>query len=227
VRLSEEHYAGCRARTRTTPAYVDDGDGVGTRPFSTRSYPQADVQSAEVVTARLRRSTGEVPAQAETRRRYCRGEHREAGAQWSAALVRALPRPRRHDVHLTDEDITAVLRATPEHYRPLVITLIGLGLRISEACGLRVEDIDFLRRTVHVHQQRRPRGDMGRLKTGSSARDIPADDTVLKAFAEQIRYWPRRDRLIFSSITSSTTSNAPSGSLSRPTRCAPTSARGS
>jgi hypothetical protein len=30
--------------------------------------------------ARLRRSTGEVPPQAETRR-YCRGEHREADAQ--------------------------------------------------------------------------------------------------------------------------------------------------
>jgi integrase len=123
-----------------------------------------------------------------------------------------------------------------------VITLIGLGLRISEAGGLRVEDIDFLRRTVHVHQQRRPRGDMGRLKTGSSAREIPADDTVLKAlfkaFAEQIHYWSRRDRLISlaqsagrspnrSRATSSTTSNAPPGSLSRATRCATTSARGS
>lgn len=41
-----------------------------------------------------------------------------------------------------------------------MITLIGLGLRISEACRLRVEDIDFLRRTVHVNQQRRPRGDI-------------------------------------------------------------------
>jgi integrase len=102
-------------------------------------------------------------------------------------------------VHLTDEDITAVLRATPEHCRPLVITLTGLGLRISEACDLRVEDIDFLRRTVQVHQQRRPRGGMRRLKTGSSARDSPADDTVLNALAEQIRYWPRHDRLIFSS----------------------------
>jgi integrase len=111
----------------------------------------------------------------------------------AAKSVKAPTAPRRRDVHLTDEDITAVLHATPEHYRPLVITLTGLGLRISEACGLRVEDIDFLRRTVHVRQQRRPRGDVGRLKTGSSARDIPADDTVLSALAEQIRYWPRRD----------------------------------
>jgi integrase len=117
----------------------------------------------------------------------------------AAKSVKAPTAPRRRDVHLTDEDVTAILQATPTHYRPLVITLIGLGLRISEACGLRVEDVDFLRRTVHVRQQRRPGGDMGRLKTGSSARDIPADDSVLDALSEQIRYWPRRDKLIFSS----------------------------
>lgn len=117
----------------------------------------------------------------------------------AAKAVRAPTAPRRRDVHLTDEDVMAILQRTPGHYRPLVITLVGLGLRISEACGLRVEDIDFLRRTVRVRQQRRASGDMGRLKTGSSARDIPADDTVLNALAEQVRYWPRRDGLIFSS----------------------------
>jgi integrase len=41
---------------------------------------------------------------------------------------------------------------------------------------------------------------MGRLKTGSSMRDIPADDAVLQAAAEQIRQWPRSDGLIFSSL---------------------------
>lgn len=40
---------------------------------------------------------------------------------------------------------------------------------------------------------------MGRLKTGSSSRDIPADDTVVQALAEQIRQGPRGDGLIFSS----------------------------
>lgn len=117
-----------------------------------------------------------------------------------AKVVKAPRAPRRRDVHLTDEDVTAVLNATPSHYRPLVISLAGLGLRISEACGLHVDDVDFLRRTVHVHQQRRPRGEMGQLKSASSVRDIPADDAVLNALAEQIRYWPRRDGLIFGSI---------------------------
>src|SRR4051794_26186042 len=117
----------------------------------------------------------------------------------AAKAVKAPTAPRRRDVHLTDEDLTAVLGATPEHYRPLVIPLVGLGLRISEACGLRVQDVDFLRRTVRIRQQRRPGGDMGRLKTGSSSRDIPADDTVLEALAEQIRQGPRAGGLIFCS----------------------------
>lgn len=79
-----------------------------------------------------------------------------------------------------------------------MIALIGLGLRISEACGLGVEDVDFLRRTVRVRQQPGPGGDMGTVKTTSSQRDIPADDAVLEALAEQIRRWPRADGLVFS-----------------------------
>jgi integrase len=117
----------------------------------------------------------------------------------AAKSVKAPTAPRRRDVHLTDEDVAAILAVTPPHYRPLVIALVGLGLRISEACGLRVADVDFLRRTVRIRQQRRPGGDMGRLKTGSSSRDIPADDTVLEALSEQIRQWPRSDGLIFGS----------------------------
>jgi integrase len=118
----------------------------------------------------------------------------------AAKAVRAPAAPRRRDVHLSDEDVTGILTATPRFYRPLVITLVGLGLRISEAAGLRVDDVDFLRRTVRIRQQRRPGGDMCRLKTGSSMRDIPADGAVLQALAEQIRQWPRSDGLIFSSL---------------------------
>lgn len=113
-------------------------------------------------------------------------EHRSTCAH---ALAADTTRPRKR----------SVLEPTPLHHRALVITLIGLGLRISEACGPRAEDVGFLRRVVHVRRQRRPAGATGQLKTNSSARDIPADDTVLDALAERIRYWPRRDGLIFSS----------------------------
>lgn len=115
-----------------------------------------------------------------------------------AKAVKPPSAPRRRDVHLSDEDVAALLRAAPAAYRALVLVLAGLGLRISEACGLLVSDIDFLRKTVRVRQQRRPGGDLGDLKTGSSSRDIPADDVVLEALAEQVRRWPRRDGLLFS-----------------------------
>ena len=117
----------------------------------------------------------------------------------AAKSVKAPAAPRRRDVHLTDDDVAAVIAAVPVDHRALVITLIGTGLRISEACGLRVEDIDFLRRTLQIRQQRRPSGKFGQLKTGCSRRDIPADDTLLDALAEQIRRWPRHDGLVFSS----------------------------
>jgi integrase len=39
-----------------------------------------------------------------------------------------------------------------------VILLAGSGLRIGEARGLDVEDIDFLRRTVKVSRQRNQAG---------------------------------------------------------------------
>jgi integrase len=109
-----------------------------------------------------------------------------------AKAVKPPTPPRRRDVHLSDDDVRMIVAAAPERYRALVVTLVGLGLRISEACGLCVEDVDFLRRTVHVRQQRRPGGELGRLKTASSGRDVPADDAVLAALAEQIR---RRFRL--------------------------------
>jgi integrase len=119
----------------------------------------------------------------------------------AAKAVRPPAPPRRRDVHLSDEDVKAIIAAASGRYRALAVTLVGLGLRISEACGLLVSDVDFLRKTVHVRRQRRPRGDLGKLKTESSGRDIPADDMVLTALAEQIRRWPRGDGLVFSSTT--------------------------
>jgi integrase len=94
-----------------------------------------------------------------------------------------------------------------------VISPVGLGLRISETCGLRVEDVDFLRRTVRVRQQRRPGGELGQLKTGSSRRDVPADDIVLQALAEQVRQHPRADGLVFDTSTGGALAESVAGHL--------------
>jgi integrase len=84
-------------------------------------------------------------------------------------------------------------------HRPFVLTLAGLGLRVREAGGLRIIDVDLLRSANRIRQQRRPGGDMGQPTTGSSGRDLPADATVLNALAAQVKCRPRRDGLIFGS----------------------------
>ena len=121
--------------------------------------------------------------------------------------------PRRRNVHLTDVEVTSIIEAAPDWARPLVVTLAGLGLRISEAAGLLVVDVDFLRRTVRVRQQLRASGKLGVLKTESSWRDIPASDVVLEALAEQIRLRPRDDGRVFSSMTGGTLTKAVGGHL--------------
>jgi integrase len=101
-----------------------------------------------------------------------------------------------------------VIAAVPDSHRAPVIALVGTGPRISEACALGPQDIDFLRRTIHVREQRRPGGDFGQLKTGSSRRDIRADDAVLGVLAEEIRLRPRRDGLVFSGTSGAVFSKA-------------------
>lgn len=130
-----------------------------------------------------------------------------------AKAVKAPQPPRRRDVHLSDQDVAALIAAAPEWARALVVTLAGLGLRVSEACGLLVCDVDFLRKTVRVRQQRRRDGSLGQLKTEASSRDVPAVDAVLEVLAEQIRRWPRPDGLVFSSAAGRPLSKAIAGHL--------------
>lgn len=62
----------------------------------------------------------------------------------------------------------------------MVRTAVGTGMRLSELCGLRVEDIDFLRREIRVEAQLAPNGkERVPTKTASSVRTVPiADDLI-------------------------------------------------
>lgn len=71
----------------------------------------------------------------------------------SPARRMALPRVRPPTrVALSPEAIMRLIDETPEHYRVLVLVAGVLGLRWGEAVGLRVCDVDFMRRTVTVAQ---------------------------------------------------------------------------
>ncbi len=62
----------------------------------------------------------------------------------------------------------------------MVRAAVGTGMRLSELCGLRVEDIDFLRREIRVDFQLSPNGkERVPPKTATSVRTIPiADDLI-------------------------------------------------
>jgi integrase len=97
-------------------------------------------------------------------------------------------------VPLTVEQVQALAAEMPDRYRAMVVTQAGLGLRVSELLALRVEDVNFLRRTVHVewqlelttHKRVQP-------KTPKSRRHVPLPRVVAEALAEHLRAYPAAD----------------------------------
>ena len=68
----------------------------------------------------------------------------------------ALPRRRRAGAAMTlptAAQVGSVLEAAEDAFRPFVALCAFAGLRLGEAAGLRVEDVDFLRRTLTVARQ--------------------------------------------------------------------------
>lgn len=111
----------------------------------------------------------------------------------SSPVVRvALPRVDRPRVTpLTVEQVQALAAAMPDRYRAMVITQAGLGLRIGELLALRVEDVDFLRRTVRIEWQFTSGSKIrSEPKTPRSRRTIPAPQVVLGVLAEHLGRWP-------------------------------------
>ena len=119
-----------------------------------------------------------------------------------AASVR-LPKRDNHRVEPWPlEKVQAVIEALPERYRATAVVAAGCGLRQGEVFGLRVSDVDFLRRRLHVEQQVKivhARVELDRPK-GGKTRTVPLPDTVAEALAEHLRKFPAvLDGLVFTS----------------------------
>jgi integrase len=73
----------------------------------------------------------------------------------------------------------------------MVITQAGLGLRIGELVALRIQDVDFLRRTVRIEWQTDPTG-KHRMppKTPISRRTLPLPAVVADVLAAHIAEFP-------------------------------------
>jgi integrase len=99
---------------------------------------------------------------------------------------------RRKVVPWTGERVAAVTAALPERYQALAVAAAGLGLRQGEAFGLAVDDVDFLRETVHVRRQVKLLGSKPHfaLPKGGRQRDVPLPERVALRLAAHLQAWP-------------------------------------
>jgi integrase len=120
-----------------------------------------------------------------------------------AKSVRAPMVPRLRVRPWTSEQVQSVVAGHPDRYRVVPIVAAGCGLRQGEVFGLRVSDVDFLRRTLHVRQQVKLLADNRPMLTppkGGKTREVPLPDTVATEVAEHMRkYPPQPDDLVFTS----------------------------
>lgn len=109
-------------------------------------------------------------------------------------------------VPLTTAQVLQLADAVPDRYRALVLTSSGLGLRQGEACGLTVDRVDFLRRSVRIDRQLVTPSTgpvhLGPVKTASSNRVVTLPETVADELAAHLaRFGAGDDGLIFTSST--------------------------
>lgn len=90
------------------------------------------------------------------------------------------------------EQVEAVVDAHPERWQAVPVLAAGCGLRQGEVFGVRVEDVDFLGRKVHVRQQvkilhGKP---VFAPPKGGKTREVPPPEVVVFTLAEHLRRYP-------------------------------------
>lgn len=112
---------------------------------------------------------------------------------------------------LTMEQVHQLIAHVPERYRPAVWLLVLAGLRPAELCGLKVDDVDFVRHEVSVRRTLMPvhrYGDQayqGRVegppKTDAGDRTIPVPSWLCEDLAGMLaeRHEVNRDAYLFQS----------------------------
>lgn len=101
------------------------------------------------------------------------------------------PTHRERVVPLSVDQVLALADAMPARNRAMVITQAGLGLRLGELLSLRVQDIDFMRRTVRVEWQIAPGARVRSApKTRRSTRTVPLPQVVAEALSRHVAEFP-------------------------------------
>jgi integrase len=117
-------------------------------------------------------------------------------------------RVHREMMFLTDPEIARLIRAMPEHWRPLVLLLVATGLRWGEAIGLKAGRVDLLaaRPRLLVVEQLQERAGSGAELYFSSPKSARSRRTV--SFTKQVALaltpvvaGKREDEVVFTTVT--------------------------
>jgi integrase len=107
-----------------------------------------------------------------------------------------LPRERKREAAMvvpSGEQVAALVRAGGERFGLFVALCAFSGLRLGEAAGLQVADVDFLRRTLHVRRQvqlvDKTRVDVRAPKYGSE-RDVALPDELCSMLSAHVAGMP-------------------------------------
>lgn len=92
----------------------------------------------------------------------------------------------------TTEQIWALHDAMPEHLRPAILLGAFAGLRVAEACGLRVADVDFMRGVVSpaVQYPAEP------LKSETSRTAVPIPQSLALELSAHVARWQAETVLV-------------------------------
>lgn len=93
----------------------------------------------------------------------------------------------------TRDEVKALVTSLSGRWRPLILTATFCGLRASELRGLRWQDVDLEKREIRVHQRADRFNDIGRPKSISGERALPAPPMVINALREWQLACPKRD----------------------------------
>ena len=111
------------------------------------------------------------------RARRPRGKERHADRRQKGRLKVGVDIP-------TPDEIRAAIAHLEGRWRPMLLTAIFTGLRMSELRGLRWTDVDFKRSEIHVRQRADRWRMIGRPKSEAGERTIPLPPMVMNALRE-------------------------------------------
>jgi integrase len=110
----------------------------------------------------------------------------------------ALPKDHNDDVAVpTLEEVELVRGALGERWQAIPVALAGSGLRVGELLGLRLSDVDFLRKSIRVERQRLQSNQVAPLKSKASRRTVPVGQVVIDALAAHLALYPATEEALF------------------------------